>query len=234
MSRQFWSLDASTEFHGEADWSVTVTQPLPDCPSVESGWERIASQTSWSEWRSESKMRSKDVSTSVVPPATEPLLTGDEYVVKIRRFMRIRCRVLESPSSGIATADDEMVFDATGVTLGGIVKARFRFTIFRGEDGTITARAQERIRTLPFFTPSKESLESEHRRTFTDLNRELPLLVRVVLLAYYQGLGREPKPAIGYALDPSGLTRVVTWVRAASDLGRGPNTLSPVWNCSSR
>lgn len=171
MNRRFSTSDAATALPGEADWTVTITEPLPDCPSVEAGWERIATQTRWSEWRSESKMRGKDVATSVVPPATEPLKTGDEYVVKVGRFMKIRCRVLESSSPGTATADDEMVFDATGVALGGIVKARFRFTIFRGEDGTITARAQEKIMSLPFLTPAKETLESEHRHTFTDLNK---------------------------------------------------------------
>ncbi len=170
MNRRFSRSDAAAVVHGEAAWTVTVTQALPDCPSVESGWERIATQTGWSEWRSQSKMRGKDVSASVVPPATEPLLTGDEYVVKATRFMKIRCRVLESPSLDTATAHDEMVFDATGVALAGIVKARFRFTIFRGQDGTITARAQERIKSLPFFTPPKETLEGEHRHTFTDLN----------------------------------------------------------------
>lgn len=77
------------------DWMVTVTEPLPDCPSVQAGWERIATQSKWGEWRSESKMRGPNVTTIVVPPATEPLQTGDEYVARIGRFMKIHCRVLE-------------------------------------------------------------------------------------------------------------------------------------------
>ena len=172
MSRRFSTSDAAMAAPSDVEWTVTITDPLPDCPSVEAGWERIATQTKWCEWRSESRMRGNDVATSVVPPATEPLRTGDEYVVKIGRFMKIRCRVLESSSPGTATGEnDEMVFDATGVALGGIVKARFRFTIFRGEDGMVMARAQEKIMSLPFFTPPKETLENEHRHTFRDLNR---------------------------------------------------------------
>ena len=170
MNRRSFTSDAATAAPADVDWTVTVTEPLPDCPSVEAGWERIATQTTWGEWRSASKMRGMNVATSVVPPATEPLQTGDQYIVKVGRFMRIHCRVVES--LGAARGEDgEMVFDATGVALGGVVRARFRFTIFRGGDGMVMARAQERIVSLPFLTPSKKILESEHRHTFRDLNR---------------------------------------------------------------
>jgi hypothetical protein len=154
------------------DWMVTVTEPLPDCPSVEAGWERIATQSAWGEWRSESKMRGRGVITAVVPPATEPLQAGDEYVVKVGRWMRIRCRVLESSSPDTTTGErGEMVFDAEAKALGGMVRARFRFTVFRQEDGLVMARAQEKIASLPFLVPSKETLEREHRHTFRDLNQ---------------------------------------------------------------
>jgi hypothetical protein len=151
------------------DWTVTVTEPLPDCPSVQAAWERLATQSTWGTWRSESRMRGWDVVTTVVPPATEPLRNGDGYVVKVGRFLTIRCRVLESP--GDATEEHgERVFDATGVALGGLVRARFRFTVFRGDDGVVMARAQERIASLPLVGPSKETLANEHRHTFRDLN----------------------------------------------------------------
>lgn len=170
MNRRFSASVAAAAAPADVDWTITVTEPLPDCPSIEAGWERIATQTKWGEWRSESKMRGKDVTTSVVPPATEPLQAGDEYVVKVGRSMKIRCRVLES--SVTATGEDgEMVFDATGLALGGVVRVRFRFTIFRGDDGMVIARAQEKIMSLPFLVPPKETLESEHRHTFRDLNR---------------------------------------------------------------
>ena len=163
--------DETTAAAADVDWTVTVTEPLPDCPSVEACWEKLAIQTKWGEWRSASKMRSKDIVTTLVPPATEPLKTGDEYVVRVGRFMRISCRVLESSSPGNATAaGGEAVFDATGVALGGIVKARFRFTIFRGDDGVVMARAQERIMSWSLIAPSRETLEGEHRHTFKDLN----------------------------------------------------------------
>ena len=172
MKRRLSMSDGAIAAPADVNWTVTIIEPLPDCPSVEAGWERIATQTKWGEWRSESKMRGKDVATSLVPPATEPLRTGDEYVVKVGRSMKIHCRVLESSSPGAATGkDDEMVFDAMGVALGGVVKARFRFTVFRGKDGMVMARAQERIKSLPFLTPPKETLESEHRHTFKDLNK---------------------------------------------------------------
>ncbi len=170
MNRRSSKSDASTAASADVDWTVTVTEPLPDCPSVKTGWEKIATQTKWSEWRSESKLRTKNVTTSVVPPATEPLQAGDKYVVKVGPFMKIRCCVLESSSTS-AGEDEEMVFDAKGLALGGIVRARFRFTIFRNDDGMVTARAQEKIVSLPFFLPAKEILESEHRQTFRDLNR---------------------------------------------------------------
>lgn len=154
------------------DWMVTVTEPLPDCPSVRAGWERLATQSNWGEWRSESKMRGSNVTTSIVPPATEPLKTGDEYVARIGRFMKIHCAVLESSADGAMSGEgEEMVFDAKGTSLGGLVKARFRFTVFRGEDGVVMARAQERIDSLSFLVPPKETLEDEHRHTFKDLNR---------------------------------------------------------------
>jgi hypothetical protein len=172
MKRRLPTLGAAIAAPADVNWTVTIIEPLPDCPSIEAGWERIATQTKWGEWRSESRMRGKDVATSLVPPATEPLKTGDEYVVKVGRAMKIHCRVLQSSSPCAATDEDhEMVFDAMGVALGGIVKARFRFTVFRGEDGTVMARAQENIKSLPFFTPPKETLESEHRHTFKDLNK---------------------------------------------------------------
>jgi hypothetical protein len=155
----------------DVDWTVTVVEPLPNCPSVEAGWERIATQTKWGEWRSESKLRGKGVTTTVVPPATEPLKTGDEYVVQVGRLMKIRCRVLESSFGAVSDEDGEMVFDAKGVALGGVVNARFRFTVFRGEDGMVMARAQEKIISLPLLAPSKRTLASEHRHTLQHLNR---------------------------------------------------------------
>ncbi len=176
MSKLPWVSQAAIAAPADVDCTITAIEPLANCLSVEAGWERIATQTRWGEWRSESKTRGKRVSTTVVPPATEPLKTGDEYIAKVGRFMEIHCRVLESSSAGIAAGeDDEMVFDAMGVALGGIVRARFRFTVFRGKDGVVMARAQERIKSLPFLTPPKETLESEHRRTFKDLNKSFLL-----------------------------------------------------------
>ena len=171
MKRVAWVTDAARASLGDVDWTVTVTEPLPNCPSVEAGWQRIATQTKWGKWRSESKMRGKDVTTTIVPPAKEPLQAGDEYIVKVGRLMNIRCRVLESSTPGTGTGKDgEMVFDAIGVALGGIVNARFRFTVFRGGDGLIMAHAQEKLMSLPLITPSKKTLENEHRHTFKDLN----------------------------------------------------------------
>ncbi len=167
--------DALTAAPTTVAWTVTVTEPLPDCPSVEAAWERLASQTKWGEWRSESKMRGDDVHVTVVPPATEPLESGDGYVVTIGRFMKIHCHVLESSSPGTATGEGgERVFDATGIALGGLVKARFRFTVFQGEAGVVMARAQEKIMSLSLLAPSKETLENEHRHTFRDLNDSFP------------------------------------------------------------
>ena len=153
-------------------WLVTVTEPLPDCPSVHAAWTRIATQSTWGSWRSESKMRGPEVVTTVVSPAKEPLQTGDAYVVKVGRWLRIRCRVLESSApDAAATSDDAaLVFDAKGTSLGGLLRARFRFTVFREAGGTVMARAQERLDALPFFLPSKETLANEHRHTFRDLN----------------------------------------------------------------
>jgi len=54
--------------------------------------------------------------------------------------------------------------------LGGIVNARFRFTVFRGKDGVVMARAQEKMMSLLWLAPSKMTLENEHRHTFKDLN----------------------------------------------------------------
>ena len=165
--------DAAKAAPTAVDWTVTVTEPLPNCPSVQAGWERIATQSRWGEWRSESKMRGPDVITTVVPPASEPLKVRDEYVVKIGRWMKLRCRVLESSTPGVAT--DEMVFDAKGTALAGIIRARFRFTVFSDEGGIVTARAQERIASIPFYQPSKALLESEHRHTFRDLDKSFLL-----------------------------------------------------------
>ena len=163
--------DAAKAALTDMDWSVTVTRPLPNCPSIKAGWERIATQTKWGEWRSESKMRGKDVITTVVPPATEPLKTGDEYIVRVGRFMKIHCFVIESSSpSTVSDKEGEMIFDAMGNAMGGLVNARFRFTVFRGEDGVVIARAQEKIMSLPFLAPPKDTLECEHRHTFKNLN----------------------------------------------------------------
>lgn len=171
MKRSPWMSRAALAAPMDVEWTVTVTEPLPNCPSVKAGWERIATQTRWGEWRSESKLRGAGVTTTIVPPAVEPLRAGDEYTVKVSRFMKIRCRVLESSSAGPVSGDDgEMVFDAVGVALGGIVDARFRFTVFNGNEGRVTARAQEKMFTLPFLLPSKQTLEGEHRHTLQDLN----------------------------------------------------------------
>jgi len=162
----------ATSTPDDVDWTVTVTEPLPHCPSVEAAWERLATQTRWQEWRSESKLRGRGVITKVVAPATEPLQMGDEYVVQVGRLIKVRCRVVESSPPASAGGENlEMVFDATGVALGGIVKARFRFTIFKTEDGIVMARAEEKMRSLLFLSPSGTTLESEHRHTFKELNK---------------------------------------------------------------
>ena len=171
MKRLLWSPVAAKVSLDNIDWTVTVTESLPNCPSIAAAWERIATQTKWGEWRSESKMRGKDITTTIVPPATEPLKIGDEYIVRVGSFMKIHCRVIESSSpETVASRDNEMVFDAMGVAMGGLVNARFRFTVFRGGDDVVIARAQEKIMSLPFLAPSKETLESEHRHNFQSLN----------------------------------------------------------------
>ena len=171
MRRLPWVSRAALAPPTDVDWTVTVVEPLPDCPSVEAGWERLATQTRWGEWRSESKMRGPGVTPTLVPPATEPLKAGDEYIVKVSRFMTIRCRVLESsPSATTVGEGGGMVFDEVGVVMGGVVNARFRFTVFNDTEGMVTARAQEKMFTLPFLLPSRETLESEHRHTLQDLN----------------------------------------------------------------
>ena len=135
-------------------WLVTVTEPLPDCPSVRAAWARIATQSTWGSWRSQSKMRGPDVVTTVVPPATEPLQAGDAYVVRVGRWLRIRCRVVESSAPDAATSDEAArVFDATATALGGLLRARFRFTVFRQPGGAVMARAQERRAAVPRPVP---------------------------------------------------------------------------------
>ena len=152
-------------------WLVTVTEPLPDCPSVHAAWARIATQSTWGSWRSQSKMRGPDVVTTVVPPATEPLRAGDAYVVQVGRWLRIRCRVVASSAPDAPTSDEAgRVFDATGTAMGGLLRARFRFTFFREPGGPVMARAQERLDALPFLIPSRETLANEHRHTLRDLN----------------------------------------------------------------
>ena len=174
---------ATTAAPADVDWTVTVTEPLPDCPSVEACWEKLATQTTWSEWRSPSKLRGADVITTNRPPSDGTPQGG-------RRVRREGREVHEDPLSGARAVLSgyhrarwrEAVFDATGVALGGIVKARFRFTVFRGEDGVVTARAQERMRIAwsSVLAPSRETLEDEHRHTFTRSQLELPLPVAKV------------------------------------------------------
>lgn len=153
----------------EVDWSVTIIGSLPECPGLVEAWERLATQTRWSEWRTPSKMRGTDVVTVLVPPATEPLQTGDEYDVHVGRFIRVRCRVLES-SDAASPPGDELVFDALGTSLGGLVTARFRFTVLRSDDGSVQVQAQEKVWAPRLLTPSREVLAAEHRHTFEDLS----------------------------------------------------------------
>lgn len=68
-----------------------------------------------------------------------------------------------------------MVFDSIGRALCGLVTARFRYTMFRAEDGVITATAQEKISSLPFMVPPKDTLEKEHGHTFKELNASFSL-----------------------------------------------------------
>jgi hypothetical protein len=160
------------------DWMVTLTEPLPNCHSVYDAWERLATITQWYKWRSASPMRGDNVTTVLLGDATEPLQTGDEYIVKVGPMLSIHCHVLESSSlsSSPSQGDDDkseetiMVLDSVGRALCGLIRARFRFTIFRGKDGIITAQAQEQMHSFAFLLPSKEVLENEHRHTFQELN----------------------------------------------------------------
>lgn len=161
-------------------WTVVVTETLPSCPSTEAAWTKIATQTRWGEWRTPSKMRSDQVVTTLVPPAVEPLQhTGDEYRVQISSngwccTPVIWCRVIESSSSTKKEKEETAVFDATGVMLGGMIKARFRFTFFLNDEGVVTGQVQEKIQSflLPWLLlPPKDVLEEEHRHTLHDLNQ---------------------------------------------------------------
>ena len=158
---------AETDDHTEGvDWTVSVTEPLPNSPSVKAAWERIAIQTSWNEWRGESTMRKRGVLTTLVSPATEPLTTGDEYIVQVG-LMKIHCHVLESPGEHAG----KMVFDSMGVACCGMVRARFRFTVFQ-RDNIVMAMAQEQIMaSCSFLMPPKSVLESEHRHTLKELDK---------------------------------------------------------------
>lgn len=149
----------------QVDWTVTVVELLPDCPSPKQAWEKIATQTRWNEWRSESKMRGKGVVTRLVPPAQEPLQARDEYIVSVG-IMKIHCQVIDSQN----LHSHEWVFDAKARALCGLVKARFRYTFHRNESGVIVAKAQEQIKSLTCLMPLKSDLEAEHHHTFRDLN----------------------------------------------------------------
>lgn len=100
-----------------------------------------------------------------------PILVALKALGGSARPTEVTDRVVESSAPDAATSDEAArVFDAMGTALGGLLRARFRFTVFRQPGGPVMARAQERLDALSFLLPSRETLANEHRHTLRDLN----------------------------------------------------------------
>jgi len=181
------------------DWTVTLTEILPNCPNVQAAFEKLATPTQWDKWRPPSPLRSAKERTTIVSSSTadstntnktdgathsasEPLSCGDEFVVHVDPWMKVVCRVVESSaplSQEHKTKKSDAttrVYATTARALGGLVQAHIRFTvssIFGAQPGreVVQVTVQERIQSpVPCLLPSRAVLQHEHEHTLHHLN----------------------------------------------------------------
>ena len=104
-----------------ATWPIRVEATLNNAPSMAAAYEKLASPTTWKEWRSESNQtRTSDA---------EPLEAGSGFVFKIGCF-NVTVTVNEANSKTYH-------FASSGQAMCGLVKANFAFDLTANDDGKV-------------------------------------------------------------------------------------------------
>ena len=147
----------------DIEWFVTVEEPMPDCPSCEAAFRKVAAPTKMKEWRTSEFAKAK---IALKEGVKEPLKTDDEYAASFGPFS-FQMKVLEAVTSD--DVDGEFVLDTTGTGCCGLVTGRLRFSVYK-KDGVVTGKAQEKPSGCSCVFPSKTKMEKEHTTMFQELN----------------------------------------------------------------
>lgn len=129
--------------------TLTVTAPLPNCPSAEAAYEALASPSRMHEWREQFALLNIQTSSS------EPLHTNDSYVISVpmccSKYASLTMYMIEGK---VFPAEEKMVIDFVGKGFCGMLNSRLTITVFK-RDGIWMGQAQEIVfRNRWLFTPS--------------------------------------------------------------------------------
>jgi hypothetical protein len=144
------------------DWDVEFTMELQDCLSIELAFSRVASPSKMKDWTTMDFARSSFI--TLPDGMEEPLKQGDEYLLTV------------GPLTGIAkvslleTSATRCVFEVSGSMLWGMVKNKFRTTIYQKE-GAIYGRTQEKFVKGRPLANGDDYVRKQHETLLRDLNR---------------------------------------------------------------
>jgi hypothetical protein len=133
-------------------WVITVKEKLPDAPSPEAVFVKLASPTTWKDWRSESNQ------ASLAEGVTEPIPTGGNYSLKIG-FLWVNVDV---------TSCSNMCFETKGSAFFGLVQATGKFSV-KKEGADIVVELEER--QTGWIKPPKDGAIRANKLMIEELNK---------------------------------------------------------------
>ena len=144
------------------NWYVEATHPLPNLPSIDEAYIKLASPSKWIEWRSSDFAKGKN---TALDGAKEPFKQSNKNQVKLGPI------TITIEYTEVTKTSDELIIDTIGTAFFGFMKSRLRFHIYKDlQTGKFVGKAQENPTSMKWIFPSPKKIEMEHVTMFKELD----------------------------------------------------------------
>lgn len=156
------TLESSQEVQ-TTDWLVSCSGPIPNCKTLEAAFDRLASPSKTHGWCSNDFGKFK---IALGGSTTEPLKENDRFSISIIGPLKMSALVTQSGEIEEGT----FVYEVVGSALFGMIKNRFRSTLFKDNTGIIMLKTQEVFHSGGFMVNSKEHVMEQHDTFIKEFN----------------------------------------------------------------
>jgi hypothetical protein len=146
------------------DLLVSCSGSIPDCRNLQTAFDRLASPSKTHEWCSNDFSKFK---ITLDESITEPLKEGDTFSINIAGLLKSSALVTQSGE----TEKGIFVYEVVGSALLGIIKNRFRSTLFKDDNGVIMLQTQVVfLYGGLFLVNSKDHVMQQHQLMIKEFN----------------------------------------------------------------